>query len=123
MRNSNRCPRLLLIAGASIALQGLAQLASADSTGTADLVVLNSTIYTADASRHMASAMAVQGNRLVYVGDADGARAWAGPKTRILDAAGRLVLPGLVDSHIHPTSIVAWHNCDADDKVMDFAEL
>jgi predicted amidohydrolase YtcJ len=123
MRNSNRCPRLLLIAGASIALQGLAQLASADGTGTADLVVLNSTIYTADASHHMASAMAVQGNRLVYVGDADGARAWAGPKTRILDAAGRLVLPGLVDSHIHPTSIVAWHNCDADDKVMDFAEL
>jgi predicted amidohydrolase YtcJ len=123
MRNSNPCRRLALACGTAIVLLGIVRPTVAAPASKADLVVLDSTIYTADASRHMASAMAVQGSRIVYVGDAEGAKAWRGPKTRILDAAGRLVLPGLVDSHIHPTSIVAWDNCDADDKVMDLPEL
>jgi predicted amidohydrolase YtcJ len=123
MINSNRCRRLGLLAGTAVAIHGLVQIAAAAPPGTADLVVLNSTIYTADSSRHMAAAMAVQGARIVYVGDAQGARAWTGPKTRVINAAGRLVLPGLVDSHIHPTSIVAWDNCDLDDRIMDLGQL
>ncbi len=123
MRKPSRCFPVALVAGAAILLQGLVTLATAAAPQKADLIVTNSSIYTADASRHMASAMAIQGSRIVYVGDAEGAKAWRGAKTKVLDAAGRLVLPGLVDSHIHPTSIVAWDNCDADDKVMDFAQL
>ncbi len=123
MCKPNRCRHGAVVAAAAILLQGLVPLANAAAPQEADLVVTNSTIYTADASHHMASALAVQRNRIVYVGDAAGAKTWMGPKTQVLDVAGRLVLPGLVDSHIHPTSIVAWDNCDADDKVMGFAEL
>ncbi len=119
MSNPKRGRRLCLWAGIAVALLGQAQLSTAGPAGNADLVVLNATLYTADASRHMATAMAVQGERIVYVGDTAGVKAWTGPKTRIINAAGRLVLPGLIDSHIHPTSIVAWDNCDLDDKIMD----
>jgi predicted amidohydrolase YtcJ len=123
MTNSNRCRPSSLWAGAAVAILGLVQVAAPAPAGNADLVVLNSTLYTADASHHMATAMAVQGARIVYVGDAAGVRAWTGPKTHVINAAGRLVLPGLIDSHIHPTSIVAWDNCDIDDKIMDLPEL
>jgi predicted amidohydrolase YtcJ len=123
MSKPNRCRRPGLWTGAAVAILGLVQVAAAGSAGNADLVMQNATIYTADASRHMATAMAVQGERIVYVGDAAGVRAWTGPKTRVINAAGRLVLPGLIDSHIHPTSIVAWDNCDLDDKIMDLAQL
>jgi predicted amidohydrolase YtcJ len=123
MSNPKRGRRLCLWAGIAVALLGQAQLSTAGPAGNADLVVLNATLYTADASRHMATAMAVQGERIVYVGDTAGVKAWTGPKTRIINAAGRLVLPGLIDSHIHPTSIVAWDNCDLDDKIMDLAQL
>lgn len=108
-----------VIAGLVFAAQGRA----AAPAGAADLVLLHARIYTADASRRMATALAVQGQRIVYVGDAKGARGWLGPRTRVQDADGRLVLPGLVDSHIHPTTIVAWDNCDADNRELDFAAL
>jgi predicted amidohydrolase YtcJ len=65
----------------------------------------------------------VRAGRFVYVGDNAGARALAGTATRLIDAHGRLVLPGLVDSHIHPTTIVAWDNCDADNRPMSLAQL
>ncbi len=67
----------------------------------ADLVVVNARVYTADAARPMAQALAVRGDRLAFVGDAAGALALRGPATRVVDLAGRTVLPGLVDAHGH----------------------
>jgi predicted amidohydrolase YtcJ len=67
----------------------------------ADLIVLNARIYTADATRPVAEALAVRDGRIAFVGSARGALALAGPRTERLDAAGRTVIPGMVDAHAH----------------------
>ena len=67
----------------------------------AEKVYLNGNIYTADANQSFASAMAVDGNALVYVGDDDGVQTWIGPTTQVLDLEGKTALPGLFDTHIH----------------------
>lgn len=68
---------------------------------TADLVALNGRIFTADAERPWASALAVRDGRFIHVGDDDSARSHVGPATHVMDLAGALVLPGLVESHVH----------------------
>ena len=67
----------------------------------ADLVVLNARIYTADANRPVAEALAVRGGRIAFVGSVRGALALAGPRTERLDLAGRTVIPRIVDAHAH----------------------
>lgn len=78
----------------------------------ADLVLTGGRIYTADHARTIASAMAVRDGTLVYVGADEGAAAFVGPSTRIEPLSGRLVLPGLFDSHLHPAGIVDLDVCD-----------
>lgn len=73
----------------------------------ADLVLTNGVIYTVDAERTVAQAMAVMGDTIVYVGDDKGAEAYIGPDTTVIDLDGKLVLPGLIDSHAHATSGVS----------------
>jgi len=68
----------------------------------ADLVLKNGTIYTVDAVRRWAQALAVRDGRLIYVGTDEGVKALIGPRTRLIDLNGRLVLPGFHDSHAHP---------------------
>lgn len=68
---------------------------------TADLVVLNGHIFTANAEYPWARACAVSDGTFIYVGDDDGAGAHVGPQTTVIDLGGRLVLPGLVESHVH----------------------
>lgn len=79
----------------------------------ADLVVRNARIYTVDAARSWAGALAVRSGRLVFVGaDRDAAR-WTGPRTRVVDAGGRLVLPGFHDTHVHlALSAAGRQRCD-----------
>jgi predicted amidohydrolase YtcJ len=55
----------------------------------------------ADGYRPDAEAVAIRGDRIVFVGSAREAQAYRGPKTRVLDLRGATVLPGLVDSHTH----------------------
>jgi predicted amidohydrolase YtcJ len=67
----------------------------------ADLVLRNGDVRTMDMAAPTASAFAVTGGKIVFVGkDADVAR-YIGPKTAVVDAGGLTVLPGLIDSHIH----------------------
>jgi len=73
----------------------------------ADLVLTNGVIYTVDGGRTIAEALAVEGDTIVYVGDAAGAAAFVGADTTVVDLEGRLVLPGLIDSHAHATSGVS----------------
>jgi predicted amidohydrolase YtcJ len=72
------------------------------SSAPADLVLKNANIYTVDAARRWAQALAVRDGRLVYVGTDDGVGGLIGPRTRLIDLDGRLVLPGFHDSHAHP---------------------
>ncbi len=68
---------------------------------TADVVLLNAVVHTADETRPAASAVAVAGNRIVYVGTDSGARALAGDRTEVVDLRGSTVLPGFIESHGH----------------------
>jgi predicted amidohydrolase YtcJ len=90
--------------------------AGAHAAGPADLVITGARVYTADPDRSIAEAFAVQGGRIAYVGSAQGALALAGPKTRIERLGGRLVLPGLFDSHIHPIDMIEVDMCNLGDR-------
>jgi Predicted metal-dependent hydrolase with the TIM-barrel fold len=67
----------------------------------ADLVLVNAHVYTVDDSRPHASAFAVRNGLVVFVGSDREARYLAGPRTRIVDAGGKTVIPGMVDAHAH----------------------
>ena len=72
---------------------------------TADLVLKNGMVYTMDADRPKAQAVAVIGNRIAVVGvDADVAP-FIGPDTRVIDLEGQTLVPGLKESHGHLMSI------------------
>jgi predicted amidohydrolase YtcJ len=70
----------------------------------ADRVFLSAAVYTVDAARSWAQAVAVRGDRIVYVGTDAGAREYVGPATKVEDLTGRMLLPGFHDSHAHPLS-------------------
>ena len=73
-------------------------------TVPADLVLRDGTIYTVWPSRPWVEAVAVRDGRLVFVGDEAGVDRFIGRATRVVDLAGRMVLPGFQDSHAHPLS-------------------
>jgi imidazolonepropionase-like amidohydrolase len=86
-------------------------LAASATLPPSDYVLTDARIYTEDAARSTAQALAVKDGKIVYVGDAAGAKALIGPATRVEQGGGRLVLPGLVDAHIHPTGIADLDVC------------
>ena len=84
------------VAAAAISLIAATRLAGGQAS---DLVLTHARIYTVNLAQPWAEAVAIKDGRFTYVGDATGAKAFVGPGTRQHDAGGRLVLPGLVDSH------------------------
>ena len=72
-----------------------------DSHLAPDLVIINAAVHTMDPARPTAEAVAVLGNRIAAVGSTADMRALAAPGTRIIDAGGKLVLPGFNDAHVH----------------------
>ena len=72
-------------------------LASAD----ADWVLRGGKVYSMDATASHYSALAIEGNRLVWMGDSDAAARYIGPDTRLIELDGRVVFPGFIDTHIH----------------------
>ena len=71
------------------------------STEDADVVIRNAHVYTVDAQRPWARAVAIKGDRIAWVGDENAATSHIGQSTKVVDAGGRLVLPGFIDSHFH----------------------
>ncbi|WP_455362440.1 amidohydrolase [Streptomyces sp. SYSU K21746] len=70
-------------------------------TAPADLVLTGARIHTVDPALPEAQALAVRAGRIVWLGPDSGAADWTGPDTEVLDAGGRLVLPGFIDAHNH----------------------
>ena len=70
-------------------------------SGRVDLVVVTGRVYTVDPARPVAQAVAVASGRIVRVGTDAEIRRMASPSTRVIDAGGRLVLPGFNDAHVH----------------------
>jgi predicted amidohydrolase YtcJ len=77
--------------------------ASAQARPAADLIVTHASIYTVDRRHPRAEAVAVIGERIVAVGSRGEIDSWRGAATRVIDAHGRLLLPGFNDSHVHFT--------------------
>ena len=68
---------------------------------SATLVIVNAAVFTAEVDRPWAEAVAVRDGRILYVGDDAGAARYIAADTRVIDAAGRMLTPGLIDNHCH----------------------
>jgi predicted amidohydrolase YtcJ len=68
---------------------------------SADTIVIHGRIYTVNDKQPWATALAIRGEAIVAVGSDAGIEVYRGSSTRVIDAGGRLVLPGFEDCHIH----------------------
>jgi predicted amidohydrolase YtcJ len=68
---------------------------------TADTVILNARIYTVNVRQPWAEALAIRGDKVLAVGSTKDVSAYRRASTRVIDAQGKLVLPGFTDCHIH----------------------
>src|SRR5438132_4707887 len=68
---------------------------------TADIIFLNGNIYTVNEKQPHAEAIAVEANRIAFVGSNTEAEKFRGDNTRVIDLHGRAVFPGFTDSHCH----------------------
>ena len=86
----------------------------------ADLVVHNGKVVTLDGKSSIAEAVAVRSGKLIAVGsNADGLKL-KGPNTKVIDAHGNMVLPGLYDSHTHPSGAAL---SEAGDSIPDLRSI
>jgi predicted amidohydrolase YtcJ len=76
-------------------------LASDATSQFADIIVTNGRIYTVNSKQEWAEAVAIRGDKILAVGEKAKVEAYRGRSTKVIDAEGRLVLPGFTDCHIH----------------------
>jgi predicted amidohydrolase YtcJ len=94
----DRC-LLFFVVGAVLAMSRATAVVAED----ADLILHYGKIVTVDERFSIAEAIAVKGDRIAAVGTNAEVLRLAGPKTEKLDLQGKTILPGLADSHVHPT--------------------
>jgi predicted amidohydrolase YtcJ len=70
----------------------------------ADLILINGKIITVNKEFAICEGVAISGNIIIATGKNNEIRKYSGPKTRIIDLRGKTVMPGLIDSHLHPES-------------------
>ena len=71
----------------------------------ADLVLINGVVYTADEQETIYQGVAVKGDHIVFVGNDDEVRQYIGADTHTIDLLGKMVIPGMIDTHIHPPGL------------------
>lgn len=76
-------------------------LSAHGSAAPADLILVHGRIYTLDSEHPAAEAIAVSGGKILAVGSEPEVARYRGPSTQVIDAKGRLVLPGFTDCHVH----------------------
>ncbi|RYG00364.1 MAG: amidohydrolase, partial [Caulobacteraceae bacterium] len=97
------------------ALAGLALFAPAASSagGAADTVYLHGVVITVDEAQPKAQAVAVKNGKILAVGSDAQVSALKGPTTRVVDLAGRTMVPGFIDGHSHIADMVlGWNLTD-----------
>ena len=97
----NFMSRRLFLSLAILCLCADLALAQGQASTVADTVVTNARIYTVNSQQPWAEALAIRGDKILAVGSAKDVAAYRGPATKVIDAQGRLVLPGFTDCHIH----------------------
>ncbi len=70
----------------------------------ADYIFTNGKVYTVNEEQPWAEAVVIRGKEIVFVGDNAAAVAFVGESTNQIDLDGKMLLPGFVDNHIHPTA-------------------
>jgi predicted amidohydrolase YtcJ len=97
---------LLIILGALLlSLTPIVFRVDSPAVDSADLVFKNGNIYTANESMPRAQAVAVKGDRIVFVGSNDAVQKLVGKDTRVVDLHGNTVLPGITDAHHHLSGV------------------
>ncbi len=86
---------------ASVVAVGLVVGGCAPKVDPADLVLHNGKIATVDTARPSAQALAVRGDSIVALGTDEEINRYIGDKTQVIDLAGKLAVPGFIDSHLH----------------------
>ena len=86
----------------ALALLLLLPLAAVAKPKPATTVYRNGYVWTVDNRRPRAQAVAVRGAKIVFVGSNKAAKAFIGKKTKVVNLKGRMMMPGLIDSHQHP---------------------
>src|SRR5215207_238994 len=89
-------PFLTVVAAASLALMAQG--------GASDVVIINARIFTGLTSRPWVEALSVRGNRITSIGSTEEVQGRAAASARVVDAGGRLVIPGINDAHAHPAA-------------------
>lgn len=69
---------------------------------SADLILTGARVFTSNQQQPWVETVAIKGDRFIYVGDSAGVQIFRSDNTKVIDLDGRLVIPGLVDSHAHP---------------------
>jgi len=93
--------RLVYLLGGCAALMACGQREQA-AEARADRIYVNARIYTVDDKNSWATAMAVRDGRIVAIGDDRTIEPYRGETTEVVDLGGRMVMPGIHDSHSHP---------------------
>ncbi|HAI21775.1 MAG TPA: amidohydrolase, partial [Clostridiales bacterium UBA8153] len=70
-------------------------------TGYASILFTGGPVFTGDPRRSAAEAVAVSGDRILAVGRAADLARYRGPGTRVVELAGRFLMPGFIDAHVH----------------------
>jgi predicted amidohydrolase YtcJ len=87
-----RCALFVLLCCAAV---------TAQTRPSAEVIITNANVYTVDKSQPKAEGVAVIGDRIVAVGSASEIDVWRGASTKVIDAGGKLLLPGFNDAHVH----------------------
>ncbi|GAC1654669.1 MAG: amidohydrolase [Vulcanimicrobiaceae bacterium] len=107
-----RRPKFLTALTALVAAPALPRIAFGKDA-PADLIVTGATIHSVDEKQPAPEAFAVRNGRFVHVGTKIGAMAFRGANTKVLNLTGATVLPGIIDAHLHLTSVgLALHEVD-----------
>jgi predicted amidohydrolase YtcJ len=81
--------------------------------GPADLVLRGGRVVTLDGTGRDAEAVAVAGGRIAAIGPSRDVDRWIGPRTRVIELAGRMACPAFIDAHVHPIhGCLARRRCD-----------
>lgn len=83
----------------AVMLMGTSSLASAQDK--ADVILYNGQLITMDEQQPNAQALAVKGQHIIAVGNNEEIKKWSGQNTREINLAGKTVIPGLIDAHLH----------------------
>src|SRR5690348_13415670 len=100
MKTSLRITAVVVFVSMSLSGAALSQRNSG-----ADLLVINAHILTMNPGQPVAEALAVKGGRIVFVGSTTDARTQFAGAAQTIDAAGKTVLPGIIDAHGHLMSL------------------